>query len=92
MQKKILMRQLSCTTELWIFKERRLNVIGKTPIYIDLDSFLHIYMRHVEEFKVTDHFEDKDNFQWEEDDVYGVMAINLTKDLKAYYSFADEGL
>jgi hypothetical protein len=62
------------------FKERRLNVIGKVPIYIDLDGFLHIYMRHVEEFKVTDHFEDKDNFQWEEEDVYGVMA-NVVKDV-----------
>lgn len=62
------------------FKERRLNVVGKVPIYIDLDSFLHIYMRHVEEFKVTDHFEDKDNFQWEEDDVYAVMT-NIIKEV-----------
>jgi hypothetical protein len=56
------------------FKERRLNVTGKTPIYIDLDSYLHIYMRHVEEFKVTSHFEDKDNFQWNEEDVFSVMG------------------
>jgi hypothetical protein len=55
------------------FKERRLNVTGKKPVYIDLDSYLHIYMRHVEELKVTDHFEDKDNFQWDEEDVFSVM-------------------
>lgn len=56
------------------FKERRLNVIGKHPIYIDLDSYLHIYMRHVEEFQVNRHFEHKDNFQWSEDDVFNVMG------------------
>ena len=55
------------------FNERRLNVAGKYPIYIDIDSFLHIYLRHVEEFKVNQHFEHKDNFQWDIDDVFSVM-------------------
>lgn len=56
------------------FKERRLNVMGKYPIYLDLDSYLHIYMRHVEEFQVNKHFEHKDNFQWKEEDVFDVMG------------------
>jgi hypothetical protein len=30
-------------------------------------------MRHVEEMQVTEHFEDKDNFQWDEEDVLTVM-------------------
>lgn len=55
------------------FKERRLNVVGPVPIYINIDSYLHIYMRHVEEFKVNKHFEHKDNFQWNEEDVLTVM-------------------
>lgn len=55
------------------FKDRRLNVTGRTAIYIDIHSFLHIYMRHVEEYKVNEHFENKDNFQWNEEDVLTVM-------------------
>ncbi|RZK17290.1 MAG: hypothetical protein EOO43_13635 [Flavobacterium sp.] len=56
------------------FKERRLNVVGPIPIFLDIDGYLHIYMRHVEEFKVNKHFEHKDNFQWNEDDVFTVMG------------------
>jgi len=55
------------------FKDRRLNVLGAVPIYIDIDSYLHIYMRHVEELQVNEHFEHKDNFQWNEEDVLVVM-------------------
>lgn len=55
------------------FKRERLNPLGKKAIYIDVDRYLHIYMRHVEEYKVNSHFEHKDNFQWKEDDVYVVM-------------------
>jgi hypothetical protein len=56
------------------YREKRLNVGGRIPIYIDLDSYLHIYMRHVEEMQVNKHFEHKDNFQWEEQDVAVVMG------------------
>jgi hypothetical protein len=55
------------------FKDRRLNISGKIAIYIDAESFLHIYMRHVEEMKINSHFQDKDNFQWNEEDVLLVM-------------------
>jgi hypothetical protein len=69
------------------YKQRRLNVDGKIAIYIDLDSFLHIYMRHVQEMKVNNHFEHKDNFQWEESDVINVLSkvINsLNGDIQFY--------
>ena len=55
------------------FKQRRLNVTGSISIFIDLHSFLHIYLRHVEEMKINKHFEHKDNFQWDEEDVISVM-------------------
>jgi hypothetical protein len=75
--KKLAKENLEQAVDLFIkvsdFRERRLNVTGKQPIYIDIDSYLHIYMRHVEDFKITDHFEDKDNFQWSEEDVFSVM-------------------
>lgn len=72
------------------FKERKLNVIGKHPIYIDLDSYLHIYMRHVEEFQVNKHFEHKDNFQWNENDVFNVMGHVVEYIDKEYQQFKDE--
>lgn len=52
-----------------LYEERRFNVTGKVPIYLDLDRYLHVYMRHVEEMKVNDRFAAKTNFQWEEGDV-----------------------
>jgi hypothetical protein len=55
------------------FHDRRLNVVGKTPIYIDVHSYLHIYFRHVEEMQVNKQFEHKDNFQWKEENVFTVM-------------------
>lgn len=72
------------------FKERRLNVMGKHPIYIDLDSYLHIYMRHVEEFQVNQHFEHKDNFQWNEVDVFNVMGHVIEHIDKEYQEFRNE--
>lgn len=75
------------------FKERRLNVIGETPIYIDLDSYLHIYMRHVEEMKVNKHFEHKDNFQWNEEDVFTVMGKvieEINEDIQKHFKEKQE--
>jgi len=66
------------------FNERRLNLIGEYPIYMDIDSFLHIYMRHVEEFKVNQHFEHKDNFKWNENDVFLVME-NIIREIDDDY-------
>jgi len=72
------------------FKERRINVMGKHPIYIDLDSYLHIYMRHVEEFQVNKHFEHKDNFLWKEEDVFNVMEHVIKQVDKDYQQYRDE--
>lgn len=72
------------------FKERRINVMGKHPIYIDLDSYLHIYMRHVEEFQVNKHFEHKDNFLWKEEDVFNVMGHVIEQVDKEYQQHRDE--
>lgn len=77
-------------TKVMRFHERRLNPVGRFPIFLDLDSFLHIYMRHVEEFKVSEHFEHKDNFQWDEEDVLVVMK-QVIKDInEEYQKFRDQ--
>ena len=92
--KKLSEKNPEQATELLIkaqrFNERRLNVMGKHPIYMDIDSFFHIYMRHVEEFKVNQHFEHKDNFQWNEDDVFLVMENIIREIDDAYQKFREE--
>ncbi len=92
--KKLVKENLDQAAELLMkvmhFKERRLTILSKHPIYIDLDSYLHIYMRHVEEFQVTKHFEDKDNFQWNEDDVFSVMGNVLKQVEKEYEDFREK--
>ncbi|MCL2327277.1 MAG: hypothetical protein FWC39_02055 [Bacteroidetes bacterium] len=70
-----------------LFNERRLNVMGKFPIYIDVDSFLHIYTRHVEDFKVNQQFKDKDCFQWNEDDVSCVIKSVIQEVEGEYQKF-----
>lgn len=72
------------------FKERRLNVLGKYPIYIDMESYLHIYMRHVEEFQVNKHFEHKDNFQWDEKDVFSVLEHVIDSIDKEYQEYREQ--
>ena len=72
------------------FNERRLNIRGKHPIYMNIENFLHIYMRHVEEFKVNQHFEHKDNFQWNEDDVFLVMENIIREIDNDYQNFRTE--
>lgn len=61
------------------YKERRLNTVGKLAIYVDVDRYLHIFMRHVAEMKVGAHFDGKDNFQWAEEDVFIVMEKVINK-------------
>jgi len=70
------------------FKQRHLNVRGRIPIYLDLDSYLHTYLRHVEEFQVSSHFANKDNFQWFEDDVLSVLGkvvLAINDNAQAYW-------
>ena len=66
------------------FHDRRFTVTSKYPIYLDINGYLHIYMRHVETFKINSHFENKDNFQWNEDDVFSVMN-NVIKEIEKEY-------
>lgn len=72
------------------FKERHINVSSKHPIYIDLNSYLHIYMRHVEEFQINKHFEHKDNFQWKEEDVFNVMGHVIEQINQEYQQYREE--
>ncbi|MDY0779510.1 hypothetical protein [Tenacibaculum sp. IB213877] len=75
--KKLIADNIEQAAELLIkvehFKDIKLNVMGLVPIYLDIERYLHVYMRHVEEMQVNKHFEHKDNFQWDEENVTFVM-------------------
>lgn len=92
--KKLVANNLNQAVDLFYkvlqFKERRINTIGKYPIYMDVDSYLHIYMRHVQEFQINKHFEHKDNFLWKEEDVFDVMRHVIDAVDKEYQSFREE--
>ena len=62
-----------------VYKERHFNVVGKMPIYLDVDRYLHVHMRHVEEMKINKQFERKSNIQWEEEDVLMVIGKVIGK-------------
>lgn len=51
------------------FKEIRLNSIGKYPIYLDFNGYLHICLRHVREWQINDFFKLKTEFQLNENDL-----------------------
>jgi hypothetical protein len=70
------------------FKERKFSVTGKFAVFLDIDGFLHIYMRHVLEMKVNAHFEHKDNFQWAIEDVTTVMEhvmLQIDKEVQEHF-------
>ncbi|UPT68441.1 MAG: hypothetical protein M0D57_07350 [Sphingobacteriales bacterium JAD_PAG50586_3] len=70
------------------YQQRRFNAIGLIPIYLDLDRYLHIYTRHVEEMKFNSQFKSKDNFQWEEPDVLiviGKVIEELDDEIQQYF-------
>lgn len=61
------------------YHERRLNVSGKKAIYMSLKDYLHIYLRHVNDYRVSHLFDKKDKFQWQKDDVEYVIKNVVEK-------------
>ncbi|MGE4346151.1 MAG: hypothetical protein AB7D46_01930 [Flavobacteriaceae bacterium] len=61
------------------FKDKRISHNTPKVIFIDINSYLHIYTRHVEEMKINNQFEHKDNFQWKEEDVFTVIEKVIEK-------------
>lgn len=56
------------------FHEKRYNTYGKFPLYLNLDGFLHIYLRHVEGLQIGGQYAHKDKFQLYEKDIEAVMS------------------
>lgn len=63
------------------FKDKRLNPIGRYPVYLDICGYIHIGLRHIKEWRFNEYFADRDVFQLNEKDVlstiqYAVEVIN----------------
>lgn len=72
------------------FREHRYNVVGKHLLYMDLDSFIHIYLRHVEELKNNQIYGERTKFQLREEDVM-IVIDHVLHDLNDdYQHFKDE--
>lgn len=63
------------TTGTYKYIPERLNGFDGKPIYLDWNGYLHVFMRHVEEFKINKAFENKDKFLWNPEDVLTVMKL-----------------
>ncbi|MBA3900915.1 MAG: hypothetical protein H0X62_12030, partial [Bacteroidetes bacterium] len=71
------------------FKEIRINVLVKHPIYIDLESYIHIYLSYFEEFQVNNPFENKNNFRLNEE-VFNLMEEVIDQIEDEYQLFREE--
>ena len=56
------------------FHEKRYNTYGKFPLYLNLEGFLHIYLRHVEDLQIGSQYAHKDKFQLYEKDIETVIS------------------
>jgi len=61
------------------YQEKHFNVVGKKAIYLDINRYLHVHMRHVEEMKINKQFAHKSNFKWDEEDVLMVIDKVIEK-------------
>jgi hypothetical protein len=61
------------------YQEKHINIVGKKAIYLDIDRYLHVQMRHVKEMKINKQFAHKSNFQWNEEDVLVVIDKVIEK-------------
>ena len=76
--------------KLFTFHDKSFNILGKHPLFMDFRSFVHIYMRHVEDVNMGNQLSQKDKFQlYEKDVIHMINHImhNLEKD---YQQFRDD--
>lgn len=72
------------------FKDRSFNATGKFPLYMNFESFLHIYFRHSEELNISSQFADRDKFQLEEKDIMIVIDIIMRELNKEYQEYKEK--
>ena len=76
--------------KLFTFYDRSFNILGKHPLYMDYRSFVHIYMRHVEDVNMGEQLAQKDKFQLYEKDVMYMIDHVMHELEKDYQQFREE--
>lgn len=71
------------------FRQRRYNIQGKHLLYLDIDGFIHIYLRHVEELTINGLFAERTKFQLKEDDVLFVIGHVMESLNDEYQNFKE---
>ena len=71
------------------FRDLRFNVTGKHLFCLDLDGFLHVYLRHVRELKIEGLYSERTKFQLEENDVLFVTNQVLSSINEEYQLFRE---
>lgn len=72
------------------FREHRYNVVGKHLLYMSFESFLHIYLRHVQELAVENQFVERSKFQLAEKDLNATMDLVLGALNDEYQAYKNE--
>ena len=76
--------------KLFTFYDRSFNILGKHPLYMDYRSFVHIYMRHVEDVNMGEQLAQKDKFQLYEKDVMYMIDHVMHELEKDFQQFREE--
>lgn len=71
------------------FRDVSFYTTGKFPLYMNFESFLHIYFRHSEELNISSQFADRDKFQLEEKDIMIVIDIIMRELNKEYQKYKE---
>ena len=72
------------------FHDKSFNTTGRFPLYMNFNSFLHIYFRHVEELNISSQFAGRDKFQLEEKDIMTVISIVMNDLNDTYQAYKEE--
>lgn len=78
------------TEKIRFFNDKSFNVTGRFPLYMNFESLLHLYFRHVNEMNVSDQFAGRDKFQLEEKDILTVVDIVMKELNDEYQAFKEE--
>lgn len=70
------------TNKVQTFIERRINAVGRFPIFLDYKGYIHIALRHIAEWRFSDYYVDRNVFQFQEKEIIPVLhrVIDLIND------------
>lgn len=71
------------------FHQKRFNLMGKYPLYLDLKGYVHMLLRHIEEAQFKNKYKEKTKFQYDENDIEIVMNEVLSLVNRDYQEFKE---